>query len=576
MFALQGIGPEALGFGPWDWAVVLGLLVLTTWVGHKKAGPQGSGRDFFLGGRSLPWHVVAASIVATEISAVTFVSLPSVVWRDGGNLTYMQIGLFGSLIARAVVGYVLMPAYFEREIYSPYDYVGQRLGEPARRLTTLLFSLGGVLGQSARVYLTAVVLEVILLDELQAIGGWLGVSPLAAAVLCIGVVAVIWTWMGGLATVVWTDAILFLLFLAGAGVTLLVLHGKLEGGMGAALRDGLDAGKFRLIDTSTDLHKPYTLMVALLVASWGQIGPYGCDQLMVQRLLGCRDAGQARKAIVASIAAMGVTFLIAMIGIGLWAWTRQSPLQGQAAELVAELPGRIFPVFLRDAMPVGAKGLVVAGVFAAAISSLDSILAALSQTTLSLLPNGERSARRTVQLSRVLVAVYGLVLGAAAIGTAWVAERYDSILDLALAMAGYTGGALLAAVLLALLPGGRGGRGYVLSAPLSVLAVVAVAWHESWTPGVLGTAGVALAAIPLWRAARGRLLVRQVMMQLLLLAALLAVILWVAEHGSLPPSPGSDLAGSLPWPWYVPVGTLVAWLGAYGFDAGSAEAIRRS
>ncbi len=568
-----GAGWTGGGLGALDWAIVLGLLVFTTWVGHRKSGSQGSGRDFFLGGRSLPWYAVAASIVATEISAVTFVSLPAVVWRPGGNLTYLQIGLFGSLIARLIVGFVLVPAYFEKEIYSPYDYVGRRLGEHARRMTTVLFAIGGVLGQSARVYLTAVVLEVLLPGELRAIGGLFGVSSLTAAVGCIGAVAVVWTWMGGLATVVWTDAILFLLFLAGAGGTLLVLNGLLEDGMLGAIRDGYHAGKLQLIDTSMDLHRPYTLMVAVFVASIGQVGPYGCDQLMVQRLLGCRDARAARWAILASMAAMVLIFVIALVGVGLWAWTSTAQHWGGggARALVRELPERIFPVFVGTMMPAGAKGLVVAGVFAAAISSLDSILAALSQTTLSLLPERSRSARATVRLSRILVGIYGVLLCATAVATSWVAERYDSILDLALAMAGYTGGALLAAVGLALVgrhsPGSaRGGAGYLISAPLSVLCVVAVAWHGPGIAANLAAVGATLAGLLLLRGFRGTLAAGQAAGQTVLLAACLAGVAALAFYGSLPPAPGTSDPGSLPWPWYVPIGTLVAWLGAYAFD----------
>ena len=129
------------GLGPLDLAIMAGVLLAVTWLGHSRAGPQKNLSDFFLGGRRLPWWAVSASIVATEISAVTFVSLPSVVARDGGNLTYLQIGLFGSLVARAIVGFVLLPAYYEKQIYSPYDYVARKLGPGSRQVTTALFTV---------------------------------------------------------------------------------------------------------------------------------------------------------------------------------------------------------------------------------------------------------------------------------------------------------------------------------------------------------------------------------------------------------------------------------------------------
>jgi Na+/proline symporter len=202
------------GFLASDWAVVVFVFALTTWIGHRMSGKPATLREFFLGGKRLPWYAVAGSIVATEISAVTLISLPAVVFKDGGNLSYLQLGIFGSFLARWLVALFVVPAYYEKEIYSPYDYMGARLGEGVRRTTTVLFSVGGVLGQAARVYLTAVVLEVILHEQLARWSQVLGVSPIVLAISAIGTVSVLWTWMGGIATVIWTDVVLFALFLA--------------------------------------------------------------------------------------------------------------------------------------------------------------------------------------------------------------------------------------------------------------------------------------------------------------------------------------------------------------------------
>ena len=548
------------GFSGLDWLVLLGLLLGTTWLGHRKAGRQESARDFFLGGRQLPWWVVSASIIATEISAVTFISLPSVVYRPGGDITYLQIGLFGSLIARGLVGYVLLPAYYEREIYSPYEYVARRLGPRGRGVTTALFALGGILGQSARVYLTALVLEVLLQDELAALQAVSGLDPLVGAVLAIGLVAVAWTWMGGIAAVVWTDAVLFLLFLAGIVVSLVVMHQGLDAGFPAALARGAEAGKLRLLDTSTDLSRPYTLWVALFVASWGQVAPYGCDQLMVQRLFCCKDAGEARKAILASIAAMGVTFAVALVGIGLWAWFEEHPLDAGAAQLIKDEPAKVFPLFIATALPSGLKGLVLAGAFAAAISSLDSILAALTQTTMGLLPEAP-DARAALRRSRWLVLLFGVVLCAAAVGVQHAAAAYDSILDLALAMAGYTGGALLAAVALAFLKLDLDGSGLVLSAPMSVLAVLATAWHDEWAwwVVVMGGGAIWLGFLYQGRGRAGWPTLGRLIQGGVLLGAVAACALAVS-HGAL------ASGASLPWPWYPPIGAVVAFSLAWLLD----------
>ncbi len=564
------------GFTALDWSLVAAILIGTTVLGERLAGRQKNVRDFFLGGRNLPWYAVAASIVATEISAVTYISFPSVVFREGGNLHYLQIVLIGSLLARLFVGYVLVPAYYEREIYSPYDYVARRLGNRARGMTTALFTLGGILGQSARVYLTALVLEVLLAEQLAVVATWTGLSSLICAVALIGIVAVAWTWMGGIATVIWTDVVLFGLFFVGIVVTLWTVHQSLAevgGSLGAAMVDGWSAGKFDWIDTSTDPSRPFTLWIALFVASWGQIGPYGCDQLMAQRLFCCRGPKEARKAIVASIAAVGIILAVALVGVALWAYYKQFPLSDGNAALVAERPDRVLPIFVMQVVRPGLKGLVIVGALAAAISSLDSILAALSQTTLATLylPRRRRQLAaagslqdesseeaRTLRVSRGLVLVWGFVLCAAAVAVDKVAERYDSILDLALAMAGYTGGALLGAFFLAFLPLRPRGRGLLWSAPLSVLAVFALVWHEPWALASVHTGSALIGLAWVLKLSKDGGDLRGTLVLLLGLG----FVEWLCRYGEL------SGGGSLPWPWYVPLGALVTFLGALAMEPG--------
>ncbi|MFT4539354.1 MAG: SSS family solute:Na+ symporter [Planctomycetota bacterium] len=535
------------------------------------AGRQASLRDFFLGGKRLPWYAVSASIVATEISAVTYISLPSVVFKTGGNLTYLQIGLIGSLFARGFVAWKLVPAYFQREIYSPYDFVGERLGEGMRRATTALFTLGGLLGQSARVYMTAVVLEVLLYEPLSSIENWCGIPPLTTAVVMIGLVAIVWTWMGGIAAVIWTDTILFVLFIVGAAVSLIVIDSSLESGLFASLPAARDLGKLQWLDFDTSPVRAYTFWAALIGASWGGVGSYGVDQLMAQRMFCCRNARDARKAILASYVAVAVTCVVACIGLGLWAYYREFPLQGAAAELVASRPDRIFPVFITEVLPAGLKGLVIAGAFAAAISSLDSILAALCQTTLSAVfiplrskqnegttTDSEADSASLLRLSRILVVVWGVILCALAIGIESIADRYDAILDLALAMAGYSGGALLAAFALAYLPTGRDGRGFFWAAPLSVLWILAVVWHEPWSLWLCAGGGVSLVVHYSWWQAR---LASFSVIKSALLALGAAGVVATTKYAVF------EGGGVVAWPWYIPLGSLIAFGFGYALSA---------
>jgi SSS family transporter len=544
-------------FGALDWVIVLGALLVVTALGHLLSGRQATIRDFFLGGRRLPWHAVAASIVATEISAVTLVGLPSVVFREGGNLTYLQIGLCGSLVARALIAIFLVPAYYEREIYSPYDYMGERLGGRVRGLTTALFALGGVLAQSARVYLIAVVLEVILADELAWIEGATGLPPLVTAVGAITVVAVLWTWMGGIATVVWTDAFLFALFLAAVAIALWTVVRGVDGGAREVLEVGTAAGKLQLFDFDTDPRKAYTIWAALFAQSWAGVGAYGVDQLMAQRLFCCRGVREARLAILSSYGGMLVTVLVGLTGVALYAWYRQQPLAGEALVLYTEKPDRIFPIFVLQAVPSGLKGLILAGAFAAAISSLDSILAALAQTTLSAVWLSARERRgasddpkRALFVSRLLVLGFGLLLGALAVAAEYAARHYGSVLDLALAMAGYTQGALLAGFALAFRRREAQGdlaAGLLWAAPLSLSAVLSVAWSQRWAFWFVVGAG-AVAAL-LWCATRLRREGARALGGLAALVAVTALLAWNQARGT-----------TLAWPWFVPVGAVYTYV----------------
>lgn len=571
--------PPVYTFTLLDWSIVIGYLVLTTWLGGRLAGKQSTIRDFFLGGRKLPWWAVSGSIIATEISAVTFISVPSIVFRPGGDFTYLQLGLIGTFLARLVVGYVLVPAYYQREIYSPYDYAGQRLGSGVRGMTTALFSLGGVLAQASRVYLTAIVLDLILGDTLfGTLANATGYSTEAWAIWTIGFVAVAWTLMGGITTVIWTDVILFFVFLIGALAALATVIGHVDGGFAEVLRAGSAAGKFRFFDADTDPTKTFTIWTAAFASAFGNIGAYGTDQLMAQRMFCCRDAAAARKAVISSIAGQIVTITVLLVGVGLFAYYRQHPLSDRSAELVAERADRVFPIFIIEVIPPGLTGLIIAGIFAAAISSLDSILAALSQTSVSALyvplraRFGDPAAavasaeaeRRLVRVGRGFVVFWGIVLSAVAVGMRRVAEEYPSILDLALAMAQYCWGGLLAGFFLGFLPLRVNGHGFLFSAPASVLFVYALNWHGSDAATVCRIGAGALFAA--WLAAGLARRPRALVPKTLALAAALAGVLWVQRYGFfLRPAAAADgaaalLPANLAWPWQAPAGFLVAFV----------------
>lgn len=456
---MEGISTHFLWI---DWVVLAGYLLLTTWIGHALRGRQSTIKDFFLAGRSLPWPAVTGSIIATEISAITFVGVPGMVFAAGGDFTYLQWGI-GSLIARVIVGIWFVKVFYERGIFSPYDYMQSRLGPGARALTTWLFFIGSVLGQGVRLLVTALIL-------------WTVTGlPFEWCIAIIGVFAVIWTLMGGMTTVIWTDVIQFFVFIGGGLLALGVLLAKIDGGVPEFLRVAGEAGKLRVIDLSTNPNVQFTLWVGLLAMPFQNLAAFGTDQLNAQRMFCCRSAGDASKAIIASSISLLVTALMLLVGAALFVYYVQHP--PTAAEQAAFLkdPDSVFPVWITTVLPPGLTGLILAGAFAAAISSLDSALAALAQTSLALIHgrSGMESAdqRRLIVQSRWMIVLWGAALIAVAIGLQAVRGQIN-LLSLAFGMVAYTYGPLLGAFLLALSPIRRDIRGVWIGSLLSILLVL--------------------------------------------------------------------------------------------------------
>jgi len=446
-----------------DWGVLAGYLLLTTWIGHALRGKQSTMKDFFLAGRSLPWPAVCGSIIATEISAITFVGVPGMVFAAGGNFTYLQWAI-GSIAARVIVGIWFVKVFYEREIFSPYDYMQERLGAGARKLTTLLFFVSSVLGQSVRLLVTALILRTVT-----------GLS-FELCIVIIGIFAIIWTIMGGMTTVIWTDVIQFFIFLLGGILGFVWLVGSIEGGLPELLRAGAEAGKFKLIDLSTDPDVQFTLWVALLAMPFQNLAAFGTDQLNAQRMFCCKNRSDAGKAIIASSFSQIVTVLMLMIGAALWVHYQQVPPSPAEAALFTESSDFVFPVWITTSLPPGLTGLILAGAFAAAISSLDSALAALSQTSLSLVHGNEGlnegvNDRKLLIQSRMAVIIWGVVLITVAIGLQAIRNQID-LLSLAFGMVSYTYGPLLGAFLLAISPIRRDIRGVWIGSILSILLVL--------------------------------------------------------------------------------------------------------
>lgn len=486
------IGAIETHFTYLDWAVVVGYMLFTTWVGHALSGKNATIRDFFLGGRSLPWWAVSGSMIATEISALTFIGVPGGVYVLAGDWTYLQWGI-GSIIARFAVGYWLVPLYFKEEIYSPYDYMGARLGEGVKQLVTGLFSLGAILGQAVRVLVTALILQTVT-----------GLST-EACIISIGAFAVLWTLLGGMRTVIWTDVIQFGVFMFGG----LLALGWLVGHLGvdtiwqinsAAGPDG-NIDKLRIFNFTPPWESPllnYTFWVGVIAMPFQNFAAFGTDQLNAQRIFCCCSAKDARKAVVWSSVALLTTLLMLAVGSGLFAWYAVKGLSPDEAMKFAENPNFVFPVWITTVLPPGLTGLILAGAFAAAISSLDSVLAALSQTSLSAIYGREKledesHGKKMVFRSRMAVVIWAVILSGVAILLAdgYAQSDNKNLIDLAFGMVAYTYGPLLGVLLAAILPGRRSIPGLVAGVVVSVLIVAWIRPELAQLLTAIGQGGIA-------------------------------------------------------------------------------------
>lgn len=428
-------------FGWIDWLVLAAVVLGTTVLGHVLKGKATGLDGFFLGGGSLPWWAVSGSIMATQISAVTVIAVPGAIFAEGGNLLFLQGTLLGFVIAKLLMAWLFVRPYYERKIYSPYDFIEHRLGARSSQLARGLFLMGTIFGHGVRLLTVALVLSVVV------------EVPIGRSVLIIGVFAVLWTLMGGITTVIWTDFILFGIMLAGAVIPLVAICDGLPVGFGEAVRQLDEAAKLRLIDVAADPAKTWTIWTGVFCFAIFELAQNSVDQVVSQRMMCCRDYREARKAVLGSLGIVLFTLLMSAVGLGVWLHYRHHPLDAAAAAFLAEQPSRAFPYFLVHELPTGVSGLLIAGIFAAGISTLDSALAALSETSVNgiyrkwIRPGADDA--RCLRVSRIMVVAWGIVLSLLAYLAGRLVEN-EGLLNLAYKVPVLTYGPMLMIALFAL------------------------------------------------------------------------------------------------------------------------------
>ncbi|HXE56785.1 MAG TPA: sodium:solute symporter, partial [Gemmatimonadales bacterium] len=439
---------------PLDLAVVVAYFIFTLGVGFWVSRRQETAGDYFLGARDLPAWAILLSIVATETSALTVISVPAIAAR--GDLTFLQLS-FGYLLGRALVALWLLPGYFRGEQETAYARLESRFGPGTRRLTSTVFLATRFLGDGVRVFASAIPLAVL--------AGW----SIPTSVVVMSLVTMLYTWHGGLKAVVWVDVLQLAVYLAGGAMALAIAM-ELAGGLGPALAEAGAAGKLRLIDPTISLGSTYTLLGGLVGGAMLSAASHGTDQLIVQRLLASRSLGAARWALVGSGVMVIAQFaLFLLIGIAIWA----------AGEAPADLaPDRIFPRFVIEHLPAGVAGLVVAAILAAAMSTQSSAINALaSSMTHDLYASwtGRRDPKHLLRVGRACSLGWAIAITAGALLFHYGAAGTDTpVVVLALSIASVTYGGLLGTYLLAARWDRATGRDVVTAIGVTVAAMLVV------------------------------------------------------------------------------------------------------
>ena len=376
---------------PVDYAVIVIYLVGIATLGIWAGGSQKSTDDYFLGGRNLPWWAVCLSVVATETSTLTILSVPTVAY--GGAMTFVQLAV-GYLVGRTIVAFYFLPQYYRGNLSTAYAFLGERFGPSMQASASATFLFTRLLADGVRLFATAIPLKII------AESAGFSVSYFEIIAI-IGVVTIIYTLIGGIRAVVWMDSVQMLLYLFGALFTVILLLGEVPANW---LQVASEAGKTQIINVelggglSAWLTSPYAFVTAVLGGAVFSMASHGTDQLVVQRLLACRDLRDSQKAIIGSAVLVGVQFLLFLfIGVLLWV----SYDGATFAELGYATSDELFPRFIVSGLPMGMSGLLLAGIIAAAMSTLSSSLNALASSTMldlyELFTSAEPFSERTIQ-----------------------------------------------------------------------------------------------------------------------------------------------------------------------------------
>lgn len=429
----------ASSFAAFDWIVILGYLALLV-AGGWAFTPRHTetARDYFLAGGNVPAWLAAISVLSATQSAATFLGGPD--FGYNGDFTYLGTNL-GGLLGAIFVAKVLIPRFYAARVTTVYELLTQRYGAGATRWTGGMFLVGRVLAGGARLYLAAIAVAMVMTSTVTAQG-----ISIAAALLVVA--SFLFTFVGGLRSVLWIDLVQFAVFVVSAIAVLLFLRLSIPASNADILHglahapSGID--KLRLFDLSTDPSKPFSLLAIVTGIALLYIASSGLDQDTTQRLLACRDARTGARSLYASVfATVPVVAIFIAIGLLLHIFYDRPELMGRATAVAGQAFGgekiSIFMHYILTQLPPGLRGLVTAGIMAAAVATTNSALNAMSSVLIQDFYRPWRARRGAVdehhyvQAGRAGMGVIGLaMLGVAVLSFYWQHFAKIGLLEFAL------------------------------------------------------------------------------------------------------------------------------------------------
>jgi len=453
-----------------DYAVVGVYLIAITLFGSYFAKFQQTTGDYFLTDRSVPWWAICFTVVATETSTLTFIGVPAAAYA--GNMAFLQLAA-GYLIGRVIVSVLFIPAYFRGALVTSYELLQRRFGSSVNAVAAGLFLVTRSLADGIRLFATALVVAIVT------------AVPVPWTVVLLGGAMILYTVRGGVAAVIWTDVVQMFVYVAGAGVIFAALVTQIPGGWAEVVRAGTAAGKFTILDWSTNPTRVYTIWAGLAGGIALTLATHGTDQFLVQRLLSAKSAAAAARGLVLSGVLVFAQFtLFLLIGVMLFVYHAHAPLATPLGR-----NDEILPRFVVAHLPHGLIGFVIAAIVAAALSpSLNAMAATTVNDFYKKYVRPDADEPTLMRLSRQATVFWGLVQLAVALGAQWMDQ---SVLDAGLSVLSLTSGPVLGAFLAGLLTRRVGASAILAGMAAGALVLFALWWTGAvaWTWYTLVGAG---------------------------------------------------------------------------------------